>query len=105
MKAVKIIDKADEYLKAENRKLKHKLKYLKHVLKKLRHREKKLEARFLAENVNKEKISNELALIHAYRKKGVEQLVQLKSELRLYRADKKNSGKNTSETVEASEES
>ncbi|WP_201583542.1 hypothetical protein [Psychrobacter jeotgali] len=80
MKASKLIKKTEEYLGADNRKRKEKIKYLKQVLKKLRKREKELELKFEAENSNKEKISNELALIHAHRKKGLKLLKQLEKE-------------------------
>ena len=71
---------ADDYLRAENRKRKSKIKCLKHVLAKLRKREKKLELKFAEGKGNKEKVSNELALIHAHRKKGLSFLKQLKKE-------------------------
>ncbi|KAG1654006.1 hypothetical protein GQR58_025272 [Nymphon striatum] len=71
---------ADEYLSADNRKRKSKIKCLKHVLDKLRKKEKKLEKKFEEGKRNKEKISNELALIHAHRKKGLAMLKQLKKE-------------------------
>lgn len=74
------MDKADDYLSAETRKRKSKIKCLKHVLKKLRKREKKLELKFAEGRGNKEKVSNELALIHAHRKKGLSLLKQLKKE-------------------------
>jgi hypothetical protein len=80
MKISELIDKADEYLGVENRKRKSKIKCLKHVLDKLRKREKKLELKFAEGRGNKEKISNELALIHAHRKKGLKLLKQLKEE-------------------------
>ena len=71
---------ADEYLSADNRKRKSKIKCLKYVLDKLRKKEKKLEKKFEEGKRNKEKISNELALIHAHRKKGLAMLKQLKKE-------------------------
>ncbi len=80
MKAKKLIKIAEEYLGAENKKRKAKIKYLKQVLKKLSKREKELEIKFIDNKSNKEKISNELALIHAHRKKGLELLKQLKKE-------------------------
>lgn len=80
MKINKLLDLADEYLNAENRKRKSKIKCLKHVLEKLRKREKKLDLKFAEGRGNKEKISNELALIHAQRKKGLDFLKQLKEE-------------------------
>jgi hypothetical protein len=80
MKANKLIKMAEDYLGAENRKRKAKIKYLKQVLKKLSKREKKLELKFAEDDANKEKISNELALIHAHRKKGLSLLKQLKEE-------------------------
>lgn len=80
MKINKLLDLADEYLNAENRKRKSKIKCLKHVLEKLRKREKKLDLKFAEGRGNKEKISNELALIHAQRKKGLDLLKQFKEE-------------------------
>lgn len=85
MKADKLINKAEEFLGADNRKRKEKIKYLKQALKKLRKREKELERRFAAGEGNRDKISNELALIHAHRKKGLKLLKQLEKE----RKDKK----------------
>lgn len=80
MKISEIMDMADDYLGKENRKRKSKIKCLKHVLEKLRKREKKLELKFAEGRGNKEKVSNELALIHAHRKKGLSLLKQLKEE-------------------------
>lgn len=80
MKIKKLIHIAEEYLGVESRKRKEKIKYLKHVLKKLRKREKKLELKYKEGRGDKEKISHEIALIHAYRKKGLEQLKQLKKD-------------------------
>lgn len=80
MKANKLIEMAEEYLGAENRKRKAKIKYLKQVLKKLSKREKELEIKFAKDDSNKEKISNELALIHAHRKKGLQLLKQFEEE-------------------------
>lgn len=74
------MDLADEYLSVETRKLKSKIKCLKHVLEKLRKKEKKLEKKFEEGDRNKEKISNELAMIHAHRKKGLALLKTLKKE-------------------------
>ncbi len=89
MKAKKLIKIAEEYLGAENRKRKAKIKYLKQVLKKLSKREKELEIKFIDNKSNKEKISNELALIHAHRKKGLELLKQLKKERQSAKAEAK----------------
>ncbi|WP_201557666.1 hypothetical protein [Psychrobacter sp. 72-O-c] len=80
MKANELIKIAEEYLGVENKKCKAKIKYLKQVLKKLSKREKELEVKFAEGNGNKEKISNELALIHAHRKKGLQLLKQLEEE-------------------------
>jgi hypothetical protein len=88
-KVKKLISMADEYLGADNRKRKSKIKCLKHVLAKLRKREIKLEHKFENSRGNKEKISKELALIHAHRKKGLEQLKQLKKEHKESKATKK----------------
>ena len=78
MKISELMEKAEDYLGAETRKRKTKIKCLKHVLEKLRKREKKLELKFAEGRGNKEKISNELAMIHAHRKKGLSNLKQLK---------------------------
>ncbi len=78
MKIHKLISKADEYLSTDRRKRKEKVKCLKHVLDKLRKREAKLELKYKEGRGNKEKISKELALIHAHRKKGLELLKVLK---------------------------
>ena len=80
MKISELMEKAEDYLGAETRKRKTKIKCLKHVLEKLRKREKKLELKFAEGRGNKEKISNELAMIHAHRKKGLSNLKQLKKE-------------------------
>ena len=80
MKISKIMEIADDYLGAEARKRKSKIKCLKHVLEKLRKREKKLELKFKEGRGNKEKVSNELALIHAHRKKGLSLMKELKKE-------------------------
>ena len=89
MKAKKLIKIAEEYLGAENRKRKAKIKYLKQVLKKLSKREKELEIKFIDNKSNKEKISNELALIHAHRKKGLKLLKQLEKERQSSKAEAK----------------
>ncbi len=90
MKVSELIEKADAYLGVETRKRKSKIKCLKHVLRKLRKREKKLELKFAEGRGDKEKISNELALIHAHRKKGLKLLKQLKKE---QKKSKKNKNK------------
>ena len=89
MKANRWIKAAEEYLGAEKRKRKAKIKFLKQVLKKLSKREKELELKFAKGGGNKEKISNELALIHAHRKKGLKLLKQLKKERQLAKAEAK----------------
>ena len=80
MKINKLMKMAEDYLGIEARKRKSKIKCLKHVLEKLRKREKKLELKFAEGRGNKDKISNELAMIHAHRKKGLSNLKQLKKE-------------------------
>ncbi|MDN5565859.1 MAG: hypothetical protein L0G25_03570 [Psychrobacter sp.] len=89
MKANRWIKAAEEYLDAENRKRKAKIKFLKQVLKKLSKREKELELKFAKGDGNKEKISNELALIHAHREKGLKLLKQLKKERQSAKAETK----------------
>ena len=81
---------AEDFLSEENRKRKEKIKCLKHVLKKLRKREAKLELKFKEGRGNKEKISKELALIHAHRKKGIELLKEHKDELQKSKEAKKD---------------
>ena len=71
---------AEKYLSSENRKRKAKIKYLKEVLKKLSNREKKLELKFAEDGSDTEKISNEIALIHAHREKGLSLLAELQKE-------------------------
>ena len=95
MKVKKLMTLADDYLSTENRKRKEKIKCLKHVLKKLRKREAKLKLKFDDGNGNKEKISKELALIHAHRKKGIELLKQHKEEKK--KAKEKQEEKSPSE--------
>jgi len=80
MKINELMSLAEDFLSAENRKRKEKIKCLKHVLDKLRKREDKLDIKFKEGRGNKEKISKELALIHAHRKKGIELLKQQKKE-------------------------
>ena len=80
MKANKLLKMTEEYLGADNKKRKEKIKYLKQVLKKLSKREKELELKFAEKDSNKDKISNELALIHAHREKGLKLLKQLEKE-------------------------
>ena len=89
MKVNDIMNLADDYLNAENRKRKEKIKCLKHVLKKLRKREAKLIEKFSEGRGNKEKISKELALIHAHRKKGIELLKEHKKAQKEAKAAKK----------------
>ena len=81
---------ADDYLNVENRKRKEKIECLKHVLKKLRKREEKLDLKFKEGKGNEEKISKELALIHAHRKKGVELLKEHKKALNKAKKKKKD---------------
>lgn len=80
MKTNKLIQKVEEFVGSNNRKRKEKIKHLKHALKKLSKREKELEIKFAEDRGDKEKISNELALIHAHRKKGLKLLKQLQKE-------------------------
>lgn len=80
MKVKKLMTLADDYLNSENRKRKEKISCLKHVLKKLRKREAKLTEKFEEGRGNKDKMSKELALIHAHRKKGIELLKEHKKE-------------------------
>ncbi len=92
MKINELINLADDYLNSKNRKQKSKIKCLKHILKKLRKREKKLESK-RQKGVNdndKEKISSELKLIHAHRKKGLTLLKQLQQELNEAKKSKKD---------------
>ncbi len=89
MKVKKLIENAKKYLGADKHKRKEKIKHLKQVLKKLSKREKELELKFAKGDGNKEKISNELALIHAHRKKGLKLLKQLEKERQSAKAEAK----------------
>ena len=90
MKISKLMKIADNYLGADTRKRKSKVKCLKHVLHKLNKREKKLELKFKEGHGNKEKISNELAMIHAHRKKGLKLVKQLQQEAKEDKHDAKS---------------
>jgi hypothetical protein len=90
MKVNELVKIAEEYLKGKNRKRKAKINYLKKVLKKLSKREKKLEIKFAEETVDKEKISHEIALIHAHREKGLSLLKDLKNERKEAKLAKRN---------------
>ncbi len=92
MKINDLIAKADSYLNSDNQKRKAKIKCLKHVLHKLKKREKKLEKQYIEGKRTKEKMSKELAIIHAHRKKGLDVLKQLKTD-----------GKETKEEKESKE--
>lgn len=90
MKAKKLIKLATEYLDVKSRKHKAKIKYIKKVLKKLSKREKELNLKLAKDNEieddgnkdngNQDKVSNEIALIHAHRKKALKLLKQLEKE-------------------------
>lgn len=80
MKAQKIISTAEEFLKSSDNKTIHKSKFLKKILKSLRIRERKLEKRLELKSVNEEKIKRELAIVHAYRKKGLKVLKKMKKD-------------------------
>jgi len=79
MKISDLMEKADDYLNSDNQKRKAKKKCLKHVLHKLKKREKKLEKQYKEGKHTKEKMSKELAIIHAHRKKGLVILKQLQT--------------------------
>ena len=80
MKINDLMEKADDYLNSDNQKRKSKIKCLKHVLSKLKKREKKLEKQYKEGKRTKEKMSKELAIIHAHRKKGLDILKQLQTD-------------------------
>ena len=80
MKLHKLIEKTEDIIKADHRKRKEKKKYLKKVMKELREYEEELEEKYRSGYGNTEKLSQELALIHAQRKKGLIQLRQIHEE-------------------------
>ena len=80
MKINDLIEKADNYLNSDKQKRKAKIECLKHVLHKLKKREKKLEKQYAKGKRTKEKMSKEIALIHAHSKKGLDMLRQLQTE-------------------------
>ena len=80
MRLQNLIEKTEDILKADHRKRKKKKKYLKKVMKELREYEEELEEKYKSGYGNTEKLSQELALIHAQRKKGLIQLRQLHEE-------------------------
>ena len=90
MKINELMSLAEDFLNAENRKRKEKIECLKHVLDKLRKREDKLDLKFKQGRGNKEKISKELAVIHAHRKKGIELLKKHKDKQKKLKKANKN---------------
>lgn len=80
MRLQELIEKTEDIIKTDSRKRKKKKKYLKKIMKDLREYEEELEEKFKSGYGNTEKISQELALIHAQRKKGLIQLRQLHEE-------------------------
>ena len=89
MKINDLMSLAEDFLSTESRKRKEKIKCLKHVLDKLRKREDKLDLKFKEGKGNKEKMSKELAVIHAHRKKGIDLLKQHKKEQKKVKKTKK----------------
>lgn len=80
MKIKKLLKTAESYISAEGRKRKSKKKFLKHVIKELKKHEKELKAHLITETDEdeQERISKEIKLVHAQRKKGLKNLKALK---------------------------
>ena len=98
MKLQKLIDKTEEILRTDDRKLREKKKYLKKAMKALREHEEELEEKYKSGFGNAEKLSQEMALVHAQRKKG---LVQLRE---LHKARKKKQQKNPDSEIRQDDE-
>jgi hypothetical protein len=81
MKIRKLLVKARSLLDAKERKSKVKKKSIKHIIKKLRKREKALQGRLKKEPSKSKsaKISEQINLTHAQRKKGLKVLKKLKN--------------------------
>lgn len=80
MKIRRLIQKAQAAFDADDRKTKERKKSLKHVVKKLRKHEKALQKRHKHEQTeaNAAKLEDEIKLVHAQRKKGLQLLKDLK---------------------------
>lgn len=80
MKIRRLIKKAQSAFDADDRKTKEQKKSLKHVIKKLRKHEKSLQKRRKREETeaNAAKLEDEIKLVHAQRKKGLQLLQELK---------------------------
>ena len=81
MKIDKLLRKADSLFNGDERDRKEKKKCLKHLVKKLKKNEKSLIAQLEAESdiSATAKIKQEIALVHAQRKKGLKVLKSLKN--------------------------
>ncbi len=80
MKIKKLLKNAESYISAEGRKRKSKKKFLKHVIKELKKHEKALKVLHDEERdeSERERISKEIKLVHAQRKKGLKNLKALR---------------------------
>ena len=80
MNIQKLLEKAETFLNAAERRRKEKRKYLKHVIKKLKKHEKKLSAQLDKETDQdiRNNLGKEIKLAHAHRKKGLKVLKGLK---------------------------
>lgn len=82
MNIQKLLNKAQSFLNADDRKRKEKRKHLKHVIKKLKKHEKSLINQLEREEdeATKDKLKKEITLAYAHRKKGLKVLKELKKE-------------------------
>ena len=80
MNIQRMLEKAESFLNAEERKRKEKRKYLKHVIKKLKKHEKKLSQQLDGgvDEAARDHIGKEITLAHAHRKKALKILKSLK---------------------------
>ncbi len=82
MNIQKLLEKAESFLNADERKRKEKRKHLKHVIKKLKKHEKSLVNQLDSEvdPAIRDELEKEITLAHAHRKKGLKVLKQLKKD-------------------------
>lgn len=80
MKIQRLLERAEAFLNADERRRKEKRKYLKQVINKLKKHEKKLISQRESESdqATRDKLKREITLAHAHRKKGLKLLKQLK---------------------------
>jgi len=80
MKISKLLEKAEAHISADGRKRKSKKKFLKHVIKELKKHEKAMKARLeeVTNEATRKRLTKDIKLVHAQRKKGLKNLKSLK---------------------------